>query len=42
MGGAPLCRTFRENPHPNEEERSALSKRLNLEPRQIKVRPEVT
>jgi hypothetical protein len=31
-------RTFRQNPHPTENERNALSKSLNLEARQIKVR----
>ncbi|GAQ88052.1 homeobox and START domains containing protein [Klebsormidium nitens] len=31
-----LERAFRENPHPNEEERASLSQRLSLEPRQIK------
>jgi homeobox-leucine zipper protein len=31
-----LCRLFKECPHPDDKQRADLSRRLGLEPRQVK------
>jgi homeobox-leucine zipper protein len=36
MDGCGLCRLFKEYPHPDDKQRADLSKRLGLEPRQVK------